>query len=185
MRLALLVASSLLAAACVGEEEAGPPIPVTGSWRRLQPDEFDRQEILTFRADGTLTSSTRGEGTYNLDGGALTTDVGSVVRTQDYARDGSGALLLQALYPVGEVDQFEGTWRGSTRTGDVTEHWTLILDGGVATIEHRGADDPYTIDGSWTNDGNLIFFFPPGVFREIIFRGLPGRVIGMDPYVLF
>ena len=179
-----------LASGCLGDNLAGPPpAELVGTWRYLPklslgevPVE-DRQ-VVVFDAGGgyEIRGRTGVEtGVAEVQGRVLTiiADGGGWIETELLITP--DRLLIDALFPVGDVDGSVGRWRGEQRSSGGASTVTLELDAaGSATFAQTGPGAE-ELTGTWAHVGDdVVFAFvsPLGVQRTKHLQEVPGEAVG-------
>src|SRR5689334_8671820 len=133
---------------CVaGDNLAPPPAELVGTWRYLPKLSIGdvpiaERQVVTFAADGRyqITSKHGDEaGAFAVDDRELTIDPGGAKWVTTEFAVTADRLLVDAMFPIGDVDGTIGTWEGaqSAAAGASTETLTLAADGS-AQLEQTG-----------------------------------------------
>lgn len=165
------IALVVICGCAAGDNWAPPPAELVGTWRYMPKLSIGdvpvaERQVVRFDGDGKYEiRSTHGDqdGVFRVDDSALTIDPGGGKWITTGFAVTEDRLIVDALFPVGDVDGTTGTWEGSQRAAAGASTETLVLaDDGTAALAQTGPGAE-TLVGTWTHVGaDVVFTYPAG-----------------------
>jgi hypothetical protein len=189
--IAAAAACWVVSSACLGDNAPGepPPAELVGTWRYLPKLSIgdvpvDERQVVVFGADGRYEIASRHgveRGRFTVDDRDVTIDPGggrwittSFLATAD-------RLLVDAMFPIGDVDGTTGVWSGAQRAdaGESTVTLALAADG-TGQLEQTGPAAGL-VDGTWVHAGaDVVFTYvtPNGTRVDKHYQEVTGAAVG-------
>jgi hypothetical protein len=168
--IAAAAACCVLSTACLGDDDhppgGPPPAELIGTWRYLPKLSIgevpiEERQLVTFAPDGHYEiRSQRGveRGWFSVEDHDLTIDPGDDAWvTTSYAATGD-RLLVDAMFPIDEVDGSIGVWSGAQSAGAGASTVTLTLGADGSAVREQTGPAASIVDGTWTHVGDDVVF---------------------------
>jgi hypothetical protein len=177
--------------ACLGDNAppAPPPGELVGTWRYLPKLSIgdvpvDQRQTVAFMSDGSYEIRSRtgvARGEFIVADRDLTLDPGSERWITTSFIVTPDRLLVDAMFPVDDVDGTAGVWSGAQSAKLGASTITLALDGdGTAQLEQTGPGAE-VLTGTWTHVGaDVVFTYLAGNGTPIDkhYQEVPGAAVG-------
>jgi hypothetical protein len=190
--IAAAAACCVVSTACLGDNTAPsdpPPAALVGTGRYLPKLSIgdvpvDERQVVVFGEDSRYEiKSQHGveRGRFTVDDRDLTIDPGGGrwITTSFLAT--SDRLLVDAMFPIGDVDGTAGVWSGAQRADAGESTVTLALGAdGTGQLEQTGPAEEL-VDGTWTHVGTDVVFSystPNGTRVDKHYQEVTGEAVG-------